>query len=402
VTSEAERDEGDGRHAAPTLPPGDHGTDDLAARCRAVLEAAWRTDGAAGFCVPNATTYPWQWLWDSCFHAVVWAHLGDERASLELQAALSAQDDDGFVPHLRYVHGPNPHAGFWARPATSSITQPPMYGHAAAVVGAAGLPLPDDVLDRAAAGLRFLLRRRQRSPGGLVELCHPWESGCDDSPRWDSVLDGAWDLDGWYERKGALVGTIERSATGAPVRNPAFRVGSAGFSALVAWNALELAPLVDGADLVRDATELREALDARWDAELVTWVDDGPTAAGSGRVRTLDALLPALVVRRPEALVQLTDRRALGAPFGPAGVHRAEPSFDPAGYWRGSAWPQLTYLSWRAARWAGEGEMAASFQKSMASAVVRSRFSEHWDPDSADPLGAAPQSWSALACVLSG
>ena len=49
----------------------------------------WRPRGATipagGFCVPNPTTYPWQWLWDSCFHAVVWAHLGDERAVVELR-----------------------------------------------------------------------------------------------------------------------------------------------------------------------------------------------------------------------------------------------------------------------------------------------------------------------------
>jgi hypothetical protein len=365
-----------------------------------VLEAAWRTDGDVGFCVPNATTYPWQWLWDSCFHAVVWAHLGDERAGLELAAALRSQDEEGFVPHLRYVHGPNPHADFWGRPATSSITQPPMYGHAARVVVDRGLPVPDEVLDRAAAGLRFLLRRRQRSAGGLVELCHPWESGCDDSPRWDGVLDAPWTPAGWFERKGSLLQAVERSSSGAPLRNPAFRVGSAGFSALVAWNALELAPLVDGDDLVVDAQELRDALDARWDPELVTWVDDGATAGTSGRVRTLDALLPTLVLRRPEALAQLVDPGALGAPYGPAGVHRDEPTYDPTAYWRGSAWPQLTYLCWRAARWAGEGEMAASFQKSMASAVVSSRFAEHWDPESASPLGAAPQSWSALACVL--
>ena len=49
----------------------------ILSRARAVLEAHWT---AHGYCVPNPTTYPWQWLWDSCFHAVAWAALGDERA----------------------------------------------------------------------------------------------------------------------------------------------------------------------------------------------------------------------------------------------------------------------------------------------------------------------------------
>src|SRR5690606_12202387 len=239
-----------------------------------------------------------------------------------------------------------------------------------------------------------------RSSGGLVQLCHPWESGCDDSPRWDGVLRDPWTPAAWYEAKGALLGSIERSASGAPTENPAFPVGSAGFSALVAWNALELAPLVGADRLAADAGELVEAVDARWDPTLLTWVDDGPTAEGSGRVRTLDALLPCLVVRRPEALAALTDPAAHGAPYGPTGVHRAEPTFDPRAYWRGSAWPQLTYLVWRAARWVGDSGTSASLQNSLASAAVVSGFAEHWDPDSAAPLGASPQSWSALACVV--
>ncbi len=390
MTSEAERDEGDGGHGPPTL-------DEPA---RAILEAAWRRGGSAGFCVPNAATYPWQWLWDSCFHAVVWAHLGDERAGLELRSALADQDADGFVPHIRYVGGPTPHADFWGRPSTSSITQPPMYGHAIAVVREAGLPIDDAVVARATAGLRFLIDRRRRSPGGLVELCHPWESGCDDSPRWDGALAEVWTLDGWRAAKGALLRSIERSATGAPIANPAFAVGSVGFSALVAWNALELARATDDERLRADAAELTEAIDDRWDADLLTWVDDGPTASSSGRVRTHDALLPLLVIDRPPARAQLTDPAALGALFGPTQVHRAEPSYDPAGYWRGSAWPQLTYLSWRAARWAGDGGSAASFQNALSSAVVVNGFSEHWDPDSGASLGASPQSWSTLAAVV--
>ncbi len=392
MTPEPERDDGDGGH--------EPGTVDLDGAARAILEAAWRADGTAGFCVPNAATYPWQWLWDSCFHAVVWAHLRDERAGLELQAALADQDEEGFVPHVRYVGGSSPHRALWGRDGTSSITQPPMYGHAVRVVDAAGLPLADDVVERAGRGLAFLLRVRQRSPGGLVLVCHPWESGCDDSPRWDDLVDGPWDRAAWYEAKGALVGTIERSPSGAPLANPACTVGSVGFSALVAWNALELAAVTGDERLRTDAGELVDAIDARWDAHLRTWVDDGVTAPGSGRVRTHDALLPMLVVDRPEARAELTDPTAFGAPFGPTGVHRAEPAFDPRGYWRGGAWPQLAYLSWLAAKRNGDRASCASLQNSSCSAAIRSGFAELWDPDSGAPLGAVPQSWSTLACVI--
>lgn len=366
-----------------------------------MLEAAWRTtsDGA-GFCVPNPTTYPWQWLWDSCFHAVVWSHLGDRRALVELASVLRAQDVDGFVPHIAYHDGPFRDEAFWGRPATSSITQPPMYGHAVAVLAAAGVEPPRWLLERATAGLRFLLERRRRSPGGLVELCHPWESGCDDSPRWDGLVEIGWSPPAWHDLKGTLVGSIERSAVGAPLSNVAFPVGSVALSALVAWNAWELADVTGDRALARAADELAAAVDDRWDPELLTWVDDGPTASGSGRVRTLEALLPLLVAPRREAFGQLTDPAAFGAPFGPRGVHVAEATYDPRTYWRGPAWPQLSYLLWLAATSAEERAVASSLARSTTAGALRSGFSEYWEPATGEALGATPQSWSTLACVM--
>ncbi len=399
MTAEAERDEGDGRHSPETLPGGS--AEELCAAAKRILTSAWREapDGTA-FCVPNPATYPWQWLWDSCFHAIVWAHLGDDRGVRELESALVDQDALGFVPHLRYATGANPHAEFWGRSATSSITQPPMYGHALAVHHRAGIDLPGQLVERATNGLRFLLEHRRRSRAGLIELCHPWESGCDDSPRWDDLLPGPWTPEAWFEAKGDLLRTIERSGSGAPIANPAVGVGSVGFTALVAWNAQELAA-VTGDDRMRAAASgLVDALAERWDADLATWVDDGATEHGSGRVRTLDSMLPLLVDPRPSAFGALRDPAAFGAPCGPRGVHLDEPSYDPRRYWRGPAWPQLTYLMWVSATSGRLADLGAELVRSMTAGASRSGFAEYWDPDSGDALGAVPQSWTALSCVM--
>ena len=61
----------------------------MAASARRVLEAHWRDPG---FTCPNASTYRWLWLWDSCFHSVVWAELGEaERAVRELEVAAGGR-----------------------------------------------------------------------------------------------------------------------------------------------------------------------------------------------------------------------------------------------------------------------------------------------------------------------
>ncbi len=107
--------------------------------------------------------------------------------------------------------------------------------------------------ERAQRGVEFLLRRRRRSPGGLVELCHPWESGCDDSPRWDDTMPGGRTPAAWFALEGRRWSrSIERSPSGAPLHNPAFAVGSVGFSALVAWNALEVASVTGDERLVTE------------------------------------------------------------------------------------------------------------------------------------------------------
>ena len=360
-----------------------------------MLDAHWVPEGYAA---PNAEVYPWQWLWDSCFHSIIWTELGEpDRARAELASALSTQDAHGFVPHMNYVRDPQFHASFWGRAGASNITQPPMYGHAVAVLHRRGVAVPADVVRRAEAGLRFLLEvRRRHRPSGLVLLAHPWETGCDDSPRWDDLCPGdAFSLPAWKARKGEFVAAVEADDAGSPIGNRAFTVASAGFNALVAFNAAELGI---------DARGLVDALDARWDPSRRTWVDAGDTEHGSGRARTLDGLLPVLVTRAPgrarQVLDEVLDDAAHGGACGPAGVHRDEPTFAPGTYWRGPAWPQLSYLLWVAAR---RHDLAAHARE-LAVRTVRgawtSELAEYWHPDTGAGLGAIPQSWTGLAVVM--
>ena len=104
--------------------------DELAAVVHSMMDDNWVPEGYAA---PNSSVYPWQWLWDSCFHVLVWLALGDvDRSRRELAVALAPQVSSGFVPHMHYVRRPGFHADLWGRQNGSSITQPPLYGHAVA------------------------------------------------------------------------------------------------------------------------------------------------------------------------------------------------------------------------------------------------------------------------------
>jgi len=378
---------------------------DLRRSAAEVLDAQWREPG---FTCPNATTYPWLWLWDSCFHALVNAALGRHgRAVTELECALAAQDADGFVPHLQYLDGTDTHEQFWGRPRTSSITQPPIYAAAIVELAEQGIEVPAELVDRARSGLWFLLERRRRSPAGLVEIVHPWESGCDHSPRWDDLMGEQYDEQVWFARKGELLASIERSPGGAPLHNAAFPVGSVSFSAITAHGARRLGAHLGDAGLIAAADQLAGDLLARWEPGRRTFVDDGPTAPGSGRVRTVEALLASLVTHDQQVLsaiaAELDDPDAFAGPFGPTQVHRAEPSYAPGSYWRGPSWPQLDLLLWWALR-SGGGEVAQVAHRLAASSVrgaVESGWAEYWDSDDAAPGGARPQSWTTVAVLMS-
>lgn len=380
------------------------GPETMEQRVRAVLETHWTT---AGYTAPNASIYPWQWLWDSCFHAVIWRELGrDDRAVTELTEALSTQTESGFVPHINYRLDPNASVELWGRRGTSSITQPPMYGHAVAVLIESGVEVPPELIDRAARGLRFLLEKRHRDPeSGLVLLCHPWESGADDCPRWDGAAgDSEWNVQRWRAFKSELVASITSDTTGGAVANDAFGVASVGFNALVAWNAKRLAEATGSRAIAAGVDELIASVDQRWSESLGTWVDAGTTATGSGRVRTTYALLPLLVTGRTDAvdaaITQLEDPAAFGGRFGPAGAHRAEPAYEENTYWRGPVWPQIAYLLWLALRRLGRAAAAEQLAANTMRGASASNLAEYWNADDGTGLGAVPQSWTGLALVM--
>ena len=118
------------------------------AAARRVLEDAWQPE--EGYCVPHARIYPHQWLWDSCFHSIAWAALGDPRAVVELRSMFARQFRSGFVPHMNY-RGETIDRG--PRRDVSGFTQPPVYALALDAVRSAGLGMDGDLLDATRRGL---------------------------------------------------------------------------------------------------------------------------------------------------------------------------------------------------------------------------------------------------------
>jgi hypothetical protein len=276
-----------------------------------------------------------------------------------------------------------------------------MYGHMLRVLHGEGMNV-DSLIEQATAGIRFILRDRSIE-SGLVNVVHPWETGADDSPRWDS-----WSADGaggrWRDEKDRFVTSLNVNHFGSSVSNPLFCVAPSSFNALVAFNALEIASMANDSNLNNEALELTQAIDEHYDPGLLTWADTAPDGSVTSVIRTLDALLPVLVsphAKRVDQALQLTlDPQAFGAPFGPCGVDKREPTFNANTYWRGAAWPQLTYLFFVAASRSGNVKVREMLARNAIRAAIRSNFSEFLNPITGSGLGASLQSWACLPIVM--
>ncbi|EUA66424.1 hypothetical protein I540_5737 [Mycobacteroides abscessus subsp. bolletii 1513] len=155
--------------------------------------------------------YPHMWSWDAAFVAVGLAPLSVERAVTELDTLLSAQWANGMIPHIVFANGVD---GYFPGPArwqtselaanapsgyqTSGITQPPVHAIAVQRIldharrrGRSARGIAEAFLDRRWTDLmrwhRWLAETRDQNQHGRITLYHGWESGMDNSPRWDGA-----------------------------------------------------------------------------------------------------------------------------------------------------------------------------------------------------------------------
>ena len=169
---------------------------DRSEQARAIL----RANDRGGYCVPTARLYPFQWNWDSAFVAMGWATFDEARAWDEIASLLKGQWDDGLIPQIVF-HAPSddyfPGPEVWGiagTPPTSGIAQPPVLATAVArlLAGAHDQAAVEaravQVYPRLLANHRWWEAARDPARTGLVATLHPWETGMDNSPAWESAM----------------------------------------------------------------------------------------------------------------------------------------------------------------------------------------------------------------------
>jgi glycogen debranching enzyme len=415
---------------------------------RAILVANDR----GGYTVPTAGLYPFQWNWDSAFVAMGFATWDVDRALTELERLAEGQWPDGMIPHIvfhrqsdTYFPGPDVWGTEGRRraggPATSGITQPPVFATALRFVWDAlpdgGRPARRERVARlyraALAWHRWWIRARDPGGTGLVAVLHNWETGSDNSPAWDAGLarvptttstpirrrdtghvDAAMrptDVD--YQRYIHLVDAYratgwdpERQWGAAP-----FKVADVQTTAILARAMEDLVALSSTLGEGRKAAELDDmcrrlqaGLSRQWRPALRRFVSRDLVAGHDIESATQAGFVPLLALdldgpTRAAAMAEMTrwlDEVALGLPTVP----RSSPDFEAKRYWRGPVWAIMNWLLILGLRRNAQLDLAERLRLGTLAAIERAGFAEHFDPLTGEGGGGGSFSWTAAAYLV--
>lgn len=379
------------------------------AKCKALMESNRVEVRGHRYTRPAPSTYEHQWLWDSCFHAIILRHFAFDMARDELLSLVAHQvkggPDAGMIPHMAYWNGGG--AELWGYDDRSIITQPPLIATAAMLVyeKTNDKTLLEQLYEPLAAYHQWFDRRRDPDNDGLVSIIHPWESGWDASPRWDKPMGlsaNPSDEESRLARKNLVAKLIEYECDAQKLAEAGyFHVEAADFN-LIRINDLEWLgeisriigkPNYGWGEMAAEtyyAMEEKMQHDGRMfdlDGNQETRIDV-PSAAE----------FVALLGRDDDLVSRLNDSH--NWPTYPIPTTPLNGGlFNGDHYWRGNVWLNVNWLIWSAlrhSRYNPYDAIARELTDRSLTLVDKHGFHEYFNPITGKGHGSFPHSWSAI------
>jgi glycogen debranching enzyme len=388
---------------------------------------------------PSLGTYPFQWFWDTCFHVIMLARLGEhELAWRNLRSLFSMQPESGFVGHMIFWKQVLPKRRTdvvqarpsWQsiRPHMSALIQPPL-------AGTALLCLFDYTGDRALLGELYAKVRRQHEwlaqnrdfdGDGLLTIISPFESGMDWKPSYDEVLgyrkrvtrERLWQSALYWKGVGVDWSNFVRRYDLVRIkREHRFLVKDAGFNAIYAMDlqSMEKLAKVIGDDpsvfAARRARVVKSMVELMYDQEDAAFYDVREPGSRKLRVLTPTTFYPLLIddldadIARRMIERHLDNEDEFAAPFPVPSVARKDIAFR-AGesdfIWRGPTWAVNNWFLYYGLRHRRFTQRAERLRDSLQRLVEKSGFREYYDPFTGEGYGAREFTWSGLVVDMVG
>jgi hypothetical protein len=279
----------------------------------------------------------------------------------------------------------------------------------------------------------YLYRERDPEGEGLVYIRHPWESGMDDSPMWDSIMErlqlrpeqvpqykradthfvAAEDrpLDAAYDRFAYLVKFFaDRDYDEAKIREGCpFLVQDVLFNALLCRADQDLAEIArvlgeDPTPLEQRTRKTARAMNEKlWDDEHGIYLDFDLTTGRPLQVYVAPNFVPLYAAIPDEEQASRMVGTLQNPGFGLSDERLTPvPSYDrygflffPTRYWRGPVWININWLLMRGLQRYGYEEQAQHLRETIFSLCRDQGFYEYYDPTTGLGHGSDLFSWTA-------
>lgn len=381
-----------------------------------VMQANRRHSRGYSYTVPSPDSYPFQWFWDSCFHAIILRHFEPALAKQELRALTAHQFKNGMIPHMVYwekIEQTKFPKINWGKRHTSSLTQPPML--AAAVWAVYQVDGDKAFLREMLPAINrlhhYFLAYRDPYKHRLIGLINPDESGEDNSPRFDKALHlhARHKLDKNYQSRLGLIEKYRRERFVIKHNMDQFHwVRDVPINAILVAN-LRYQSYIAAVLGESKITHASQGLAGEVSAAMRQYMlQDGIMYSTVGldyqpiKIKTWAMFAPLFGELHSQAEAEsLVERHLLNpkefkAPYMLPTVAMDEPSFDPAGFWRGPVWIATNWFIFKGLLNYNLGRTAEPILNDSLRLVSQSGLREQFNPLTGAGMGAANFTWGGL------
>jgi glycogen debranching enzyme len=382
---------------------------------------------------PSPKTYPFQWFWDTCFHVIILARLGEhDLAKRNLRSLFTMQDADGFVGHMIFWNQILPMRRSdvlqarptWQtlRPHMSALVQPPLAAIALLrIFEACGdRVFLGELYARVRRHHEWFARTRDFDGDGLLSIISPFESGMDWKASYDLVLRYTQRITPrslyfnrlyWKAVNVDLQNFLNRYDLDRIRKAHKFIVKDVGFNTIYAMDlrAMEKLAVLIGDDPApfarRRERVVKGIMERMYDEEASAFYDVQEPEAKKLRINTPTIFFPLAL----EEIDTTIAHRVLDAHFDNAdgfnpplpipSVDLRDPAFFPGAtpfIWRGPTWAFINWFLYRALKSRRFHKRADRLRQSLQRLTQKSGFREYYDPFTGEGYGARDFTWSGL------
>lgn len=358
-----------------------------------------------------------QWFWDSCFHAYILAKREPEMAEDEIRSLLFFQREDGFIPHINYFRGDawqvpenfkEKLSTFWSSSHHSDLLQPPILALAVRQIfqHTQNETFLREVVPKLERYYHFLHTTRNRAGDGLLSIIHSWESGWDNSQRWDTVYQihsgRRVEID---EKKMALFKQYQEAGWNIKkiFERESFNVKPVDFNALYAQNTSILATLCsrlgrDGAPFLARSRQTTNAIFERMQHNNTFYdlLADGTRLGVQSAAMFFPMLLEFEFDYAGMLQKYLSDGQAFSTRYGVPTTPPATPLYAPDDYWRGNVWINVNWFVIQGLIQQEKMNLALQLALNTVDLVRGHGFWEYYNPHSGAGHGAPELAWCSL------